>query len=37
MLDDQISNISNNYEVDLTTLIYWERKKIRIISKRKNK
>ena len=37
MLDDQISNISNNFEVDLTTLIYWERKKIRIISKRKNK
>ena len=37
MLDDQISNISNNVDIDLTTLIYWERKKIRIISKRKNK
>ena len=37
MLDDQISNISNNVDIDLTTLIYWKRKKIRIISKRKNK
>ena len=37
MLDDQISNISNNVDIDLTTLMYWERKKIRIISKRKNK
>ena len=37
MLDDQISNTSNNVDIDLTTLIYWERKKIRIISKRKNK
>ena len=37
MLDDQISNISNKVDIDLTTLIYWERKKIRIISKRKNK
>ena len=42
MLDDEISNISENLDTDLTTLtlrceILRERKRIRIINKRKNK